>query len=561
MTGERISVLLAEDNEDHALLAKRALESSGDDIDVSFAIDGEEALKALKRRSFSMILSDYRLPRRSGLDLLKDLKRIGADIPLVIITSQGNEKVAVEAMREGAYDYIVKDQGYLDVLPHVVRRTMERYRSKKFKESLDEALRREKETLEQTNLALKKLDRLKSDLVSNVSHELRTPLISIKNAIEIVLVGKAGPVTEDQDRFLRLADRNLDRLSNLINDLLDLAKIESGKMSYDYTHVDLETTFQSAVASIQPLADKKSITMTTEIPADLPPLHADEAKIEQIMINLLGNAIKFSDKGGDVSISASAIPAGEVQDMAGGMQGDELAPADSWIKVTVGDRGRGIAEEDLAHIFEKFAPIRRQPVSNEEGSGLGLSIARYLVEGHWGRIWAESKLGEGSRFHFAIPLLNDEQLFTAELKREIVRARELLTPLFIVGISVGDIALPDGASKMSAWRDVMGTIEAVFRRTFHKLTDKAWVDASSGSVFATLHSASKIDIMDSITELKSALSHREVLIDGNPVEVTIEVGVASYPEDGLSVEELIANARGKKATEKSHEEACAPRVG
>ena len=561
MTGERISVLLAEDNEDHALLAKRALESSGDDIDVSFAIDGEEALKALKRRSFSMILSDYRLPRRSGLDLLKDLKRIGADIPLVIITSQGNEKVAVEAMREGAYDYIVKDQGYLDVLPHVVRRTMERYRSKKFKESLDEALRREKETLEQTNLALKKLDRLKSDLVSNVSHELRTPLISIKNAIEIVLVGKAGPVTEDQDRFLRLADRNLDRLSNLINDLLDLAKIESGKMSYDYTHVDLETTFQSAVASIQPLADKKSITMTTEIPADLPPLHADEAKIEQIMINLLGNAIKFSDKGGDVSISASAIPAGEVQDMAGGMQGDELAPADSWIKVTVGDRGRGIAEEDLAHIFEKFAPIRRQPVSNEEGSGLGLSIARYLVEGHWGRIWAESKLGEGSRFHFAIPLLNDEQLFTAELKREIVRARELLTPLFIVGISVGDIALPDGASKMSAWRDVMGTIEAVFRRTFHKFTEKAWVDASSGSVFATLHSASKIDIMDSIAELKSALSHREVLIDGNPVEVTIEVGVASYPEDGLSVEELIANARGKKATEKSHEEACAPRVG
>lgn len=560
MTGERISVLLAEDNEDHALLAKRALESSGDDIDVSFAIDGEEALKALKGQSFSMILSDYRLPRRSGLDLLKDLKRIGADIPLVIITSQGNEKVAVEAMREGAYDYIVKDQGYLDVLPHVVRRTMERYRSKKFKESLDEALRREKETLEQTNLALKKLDRLKSDLVSNVSHELRTPLISIKNAIEIVLVGKAGPVTEDQDRFLRLADRNLDRLSNLINDLLDLAKIESGKMSYDYTHVDLETTFQSAVASIQPLADKKSITMTTEIPADLPPLHADEAKIEQIMINLLGNAIKFSDKGGDVSISASAIPAGEVPDKAGSLQGDELAPADSWIKVTVGDRGCGIAEEDLAHIFEKFAPIRRQPVSKEEGSGLGLSIAWYLVEGHWGRIWAESKLGEGSRFHFAIPLLNDEQLFTAELKREIVRARELLTPLFIVGISVGDIALPDGASKMSAWRDVMGTIEAVFRRTFHKFTEKAWVDASSGSVFATLHSASKIDIMDSIAELKSALSHREVLIDGNPVEVTIEVGVASYPEDGLSVEELIANARGKKATEKSHEEACAPRA-
>ncbi len=560
MTGERISVLLAEDNEDHALLAKRALESSGDDIDVSFASDGEEALKALKGRSFSMILSDYRLPRRSGLDLLKDLKRIGADIPLVIITSQGNEKVAVEAMREGAYDYIVKDQGYLDVLPHVVRRTMERYRSKKFKESLDEALRREKETLEQTNLALKKLDRLKSDLVSNVSHELRTPLISIKNAIEIVLVGKAGPVTDDQDRFLRLADRNLDRLSNLINDLLDLAKIESGKMSYDYTHVDLETTFQSAVASIQPLADKKSITMTTEIPADLPPLHADEAKIEQIMINLLGNAIKFSDNGGEVSISASAIPAGEVQDKAGSLQGDELAPADSWIKVTVGDRGRGIAEEDLAHIFEKFAPIRRQPVSTEEGSGLGLSIARYLVEGHWGRIWAESKLGEGSRFHFAIPLLNDEQLFTAELKREIVRARELLTPLFIVGISVGDIALPDGASKTSAWRDVMGTIEAVFRRTFHKFTDKAWVDTSSGSVFATLHSASKIDIMDSITELKSALSHREVLIDESPVEVTIEVGVASYPEDGLSVEELIANARGKKATEKSHEEACAPQA-
>jgi len=547
MTSERITILLAEDNEDHALLAKRALESSGEDIDVSIAIDGEEALNALKRRPFSMILSDYRLPRRSGLDLLKDLKRIGTDIPLVIITSQGNEKVAVEAMREGAYDYIVKDQGYLDVLPHVVRRTMERYRSKKFKEGLDEALRREKEALEQANLALTKLDRLKSDFVSNVSHELRTPLISIKNAIEIVLEKKAGPVTGDQDRFLRLADRNLDRLSNLIRDLLDLAKIESGKMSYDYKHIDLATAIQSAVASIQPLADKKSITMKIEISADLPSLHADEAKIEQIMINLLGNAIKFSDKGGDVSISTSSVPAGEVHEISGGPQDEDCAPAEAWVKVTVGDQGRGIAEEDLAHIFEKFAPIRHHTVSKEEGTGLGLSIARHLVEGHWGRIWAESKLGDGSRFHFAIPLLTDEQLFAAELKREIMRARELLTPLFVVGISVGEIALLDGESKANAWSDVMGTVEAVFRRAFHKFTEKAWVDLKKGGILATLHSTSKIDIMDSIAELKSALSHREVLIDGNPVEISIEVGVASYPEDGLRVEDLIASAQCRES--------------
>jgi two-component system sensor histidine kinase BarA len=238
--------------------------------------------------------------------------------------------------------------------------------------------------LQTANDKLQELDRLKSAFVSIVSHELRTPMTSIKGYVENLLDGLAGTLTDKQTRSLERVKHNIDRLTRMINELLDLSKIEAGRMDLNVTPVSLLDMAEEVVESYRAVADEKSITIRIIPHHPIPRVKGDADKLNRILINLIHNAIKFTPVGGEIRIETQA-------------QGHDS------VEICVIDTGSGIPSHELDKIFDKFYRGDSAPVE-ARGAGLGLAIAKNLVELHGGTIRVESALGTGSRFSFTIPI-------------------------------------------------------------------------------------------------------------------------------------------------------------
>ncbi|MBP9733203.1 MAG: HAMP domain-containing histidine kinase, partial [Candidatus Omnitrophica bacterium] len=236
--------------------------------------------------------------------------------------------------------------------------------------------------LEQRNHDLQKLDKLKSEFISTVSHELRTPLAIIRESVAQTLEGIHGPVCETQIQTLNLALRSTDRLTRLVTDLLDLSRIEFGRMKFKLEPLDLAACVKETALALTSNAKKKGIELIVDAPASLQ-TYADRDKVEQILTNLIVNAIKFTDKG---SVKLTLTKSGS----------DAL--------IAVEDTGIGISDDDLHRVFSKFEQFSRERTGGEKGAGLGLAICKGLAEMHGGSIRVRSRLGEGSRFEVRLPL-------------------------------------------------------------------------------------------------------------------------------------------------------------
>jgi PAS domain S-box-containing protein len=252
-------------------------------------------------------------------------------------------------------------------------------------------LREKTMLLERANRELRELDRLKSAFLANMSHELRTPMNSIIGYTELMLDRVDGDINEEQEKSLLKVENNARHLLQLINDILDMSKIESGKMELDIKETSIRALIESVVPTFEPAMTKKGLTFTFDISPDLPSVYVDEDKIGQVFINLLSNAIKFTNQGG---ITISAAPS---------KQGVTVGEPPLFVEVAVTDTGIGIKEEDIDKLFDKFSQIDVSTIRQYEGTGLGLSIARGLVVLHKGVIWTESEFGKGSTFHFTLP--------------------------------------------------------------------------------------------------------------------------------------------------------------
>ena len=258
--------------------------------------------------------------------------------------------------------------------------------------------------IKETNLKLEKLERLKSEFISIVSHELRTPLTSIKNSLDILLSGRCGEVTEASEKFLTMAKRNVQRLSGIINDLLDLSKIEAGKMDFHYKNISIHQVIEYVKSALSVVAKEKGLTLTAEEAENLPEIFADSQRLEQVLTNLVSNAIKFTPEGRNITIKSSVMNAKDLSyrecfaETLKKLEGD-------YVVVSVEDEGIGIAEKDLLHVFDKFAQIENSLSRKVGGSGLGLPIAKQLLEAHKGAIWCDSEPEKGSKFYFAIPVI------------------------------------------------------------------------------------------------------------------------------------------------------------
>lgn len=236
----------------------------------------------------------------------------------------------------------------------------------------------------------KQLEELKDKFVANVSHELRTPLVAIEKSLALILEKELGDVTPEQQKFLEIARRNIGRLSRLINDLLDVSKLEAGKMNLKHELVSVKDTVQPVLATLQTWAGDKKISLKMELSDEKMTIDADSDRLTQVLTNLAGNAMKFTPEGGTITIDAKE-GSGDPQ-IEGG-----------YIEIGVRDTGIGIAKEDQEKIFQKFEQVSLAQPQGVSSTGLGLTIVKEIVELHGGRIWVESTPGKGSRFAFRLP--------------------------------------------------------------------------------------------------------------------------------------------------------------
>ena len=255
----------------------------------------------------------------------------------------------------------------------------------------------------ETNAKLERLERLKSEFISIVSHELRTPLTSIKNSLDILMSGRCGEITPASEKFLAMAMRNVQRLSGIINDLLDLSKIEAGKMDFHFAPTNINTVINYVKSALSEVAKTKGLNLVTEEYQKIPDITADSRRLEQVLTNLVSNAIKFTPEGKTITISSRLVNADDIKvneyfkDSIQNLSGE-------YVEVCVKDEGIGIESKNLLHAFDKFAQIENSLSRKAGGTGLGLPIAKQLLDAHKGAIWCDSEINKGSKFYFIIPV-------------------------------------------------------------------------------------------------------------------------------------------------------------
>ncbi len=375
---DRVRVLLIEDDEDDYVFARDLLaEIGGDRFELEWAPTYERGLLRVLEDHFDVCLLDFRLGARTGLELLREARAGGSaspdsTTPIILMTGQGDQEIDLEAMRSGAADYLVKGEIDAAGLERSIRYAVQHRRME------EERVRLIREQ-EARHLA-EEANRAKDEFLAMVSHELRNPLNAMLGWVSLLNSGKLDP--EAQARALEVIERNARAQAQLIDDLLDIARVVSGNLRLDLRPVDLAQVVEKALDAMHPAAEAKSIAVTADLDRPLEMAAGDPDRLLQVVSNLLSNAVKFTPGGGAIEVSLKR-DSGEA-------------------RITVRDSGDGISAAFLPHVFERF---RQGGVRSQGGLGLGLAIARHLVELHGGAIRVESPgEGRGTTFTVSLPL-------------------------------------------------------------------------------------------------------------------------------------------------------------
>jgi len=366
MGNAKYKVLLIEDDKVEQMAFKRLVEDENLPYDCTIAGSVSEANSILGTDKFDIAIVDYFLGDGTAFDIFDSIK----DIPIIITTGVGDEEIAIRTMKAGASDYLVKDheRNYLKALPVRIENVVKHKKAE---------------------AKLKKYDRLKSELAVTVSHELRASLRIFKRIISDAMAGVLGPISAELRKNLEIADRTIGRLAKIISDFLDISKIETGKIQLRKTKVDMQQVVSEAIFLFSDMAADKKIKLLATCPPDPTfTVYADHGLMRQIFMNLIDSAIKFSPMGGTIRIA--------VRDL-----GEE-------VQVNIQDVSIGIGGGETSRVFNNFVQSDEYAGPGSDGTGLGVYVAKQLVEAQGGRIWAESTPGQGSIFCFTLPKYSEQ---------------------------------------------------------------------------------------------------------------------------------------------------------
>ncbi len=364
-------VLVVDDVPDNVKLLNYDLCDEG--YTVVCASNGREAIELARTQQPDVILLDVAMPGMDGIEVCRRLKEDGIteSIPVIMVSAMGQEDTVISALDTGALDYVSK--------PFSIQIVLARVRSAvRIKTSHD--------TIVRMNRRLAELNDQAHQFVDNVSHEFRTPLTVIKEFTSILADGLAGDLNQEQLDYLDIVANRIDDLCFMVNDMLDISKLEAGLLTVCRRECNLCDITEHVRSTLERKARGKNVSIAIDIPSDIPKIRCDAEKIGRVIINLVVNAVKFVDEGGKIELRAQAV---------------EDSPH---VTVSVIDDGPGIAEDNLKAIFERFRQVEGSARSSTKGFGLGLNIAKELVHMNLGQMNVESKVGEGSTFSLTIPV-------------------------------------------------------------------------------------------------------------------------------------------------------------
>lgn len=355
---------------------------------VTTATTGKEASALFKKKPFNIVLTAVRLPDVSGREVLEMVKELNPEVAVIMITNLASIEAAVNAVEEGAYSYIIKPETKHE-LKTMINNALKEQELLIRNRKLVEGLQKSNISLEEANRALEKASRAKSDFLARMSHELRTPLNVIMGFAELMLDQVPGEINEEQRQCLDDILTSGRHLLGLINEVLDLSKVEAGKVEIKARDIALSEVVGLVTGVMMPELSQRKQSLDVDLEEGLPLVRADESRLRQVFFNLLSNASKFTPDGGKIKIEASR--------------------KENLCQVSVIDNGIGIKKEDQKQIFEPFFQVDTSMTREKKGTGLGLALVKEIVEMHGGEIWVESEYKKGSRFIFTLPLVAAEE--------------------------------------------------------------------------------------------------------------------------------------------------------
>jgi signal transduction histidine kinase len=420
MNDQATHVLLIEDNPGDVDLIRPRMTEGHPGMRMDCVHRLSDALASLEKETPSLVLLDLNLPDSRGADTFRKLIEMAPNVPVVVLSGQDDEALAMKAVHHGVQDYLLKNELSSKRLEQAMRYAVER-------QSL----------LRSLEIARKQQIEFKNRFLSHVSHELRTPLTCIHQYVTILLDGLAGPLAPEQSDHLKTVLKSVNQLHAMIRDLLEATRAESGKLRVEPRCISISKLIDQAVAMMRPTAQAKHVGLEVGVDRRIPLVYADPDRILEVLINFVDNAIKFTSADGAVTVKAC------------------MTETDAnTVYISVCDSGRGISPEAKALIFDRLYQDPDSIDSNKSGLGLGLYICRELIRLHHGNITVASELGQGSSFTFNLPVYS-----LAKLLAPVITYQGALRSSFVlVQVDVRPAANPPRGNWKDTWQECLETL-------------------------------------------------------------------------------------------------------